>query len=109
MDPELLKKNTSKLPENRRGVFSRRLTKTRRRGARGGPQEPQAATWRGPAPGRAGRALGALGPLPAPPSGLYTPRYAKTLKREAFTEFRRRSMAETYRRKGLSSKQISPR
>src|ERR1041385_5868966 len=71
--------------------------KTRRRGARGGAHGPQAATWRGPTPGRAGRAPGALGPLLAPPSGLYTPRYAKTLKREVFTEFRRRSVAETYR------------
>src|SRR4051812_19942827 len=97
MGAELLKKNTSKLPENRRGVFSERVTKTRRRGARGGPQEPQAATWRGPTPGRAGRAPRALGPLPDPPFGLYTPRYAKTLKRKAFTEFCRRSMAEAYR------------
>src|SRR3954463_9239872 len=71
--------------------------KTRRRGARWGPQGPQAATWRGPTPGRAGRAPGALWLLPAPPSGLYTPRYAKTLKREAFTEFLRRSVEETYR------------
>src|ERR1041385_2908156 len=97
MHAELLKKNTSKLPENRRRLFSRRITKTRKRANRGGPQGAQAATLRGPTPGHTGRAPGHPGPLPAPPSGLYTPRRPKTLKREEFPEFRRRSVAETYR------------
>src|ERR1041385_5745982 len=79
------------------GVCVRGLTKTRRRGTRGGPQGAQAATWRGPAPGRAGRAPGALGPPQAPPSGLYTLHHPETLKRGVFTEFCRRSVEETYR------------
>src|ERR1041385_8140923 len=62
-----------------------------------GPQGDQAATWRSPHSARAGRAPRPLGPLPAPPSGLYTLRRPKTLKRGEFTEFRRRSVAETYR------------
>src|ERR1041385_2289822 len=62
-----------------------------------GPQGAQAATWRGPHPGRAGRAPRPLGPLPAPPSGLYTLRRPKTLRGGSFTEFRRRSVTETYR------------
>ena len=105
----MLKKNTSKLPENRRRVFSRRITKIRKRATRGGPQGAQAATWRGPHPGRAGRAPGAPGPLQAPPSGLYTPRHPKTLKKRVLTEFRRRSVAETYREeKAISGGQIPP-
>src|ERR1041385_3007872 len=55
------------------------------------------ATWRGPHPGRAGRAPGPLGPLPAPPFGLYIAHIPKTLKQREFSKFRRRSMAETYR------------
>src|ERR1041385_4805470 len=65
VDAELLKKNTSKLPENRRREFFERLTKTRRRGDRGGPKGAQEATWHGHTPG-------ALGPPQAPPSSLYT-------------------------------------
>src|ERR1041385_7294414 len=97
-----MKKNTSKLPENRRRLFSRSITKTRKRATRGGPQGAQAATWRGPTPGRAGRAPGAPGPLPAPPFGLYTPRDPKTLKEREFPEFRRRSVAETYKEENPS-------
>src|SRR4051812_25113999 len=73
------------------------MMKTRKRGARGVPQGAQAATWRGPHPGRAGRAPGPLGPLPAPPFGLYIAHLSETLKQGEFTEFRRRSVAETYK------------
>src|ERR1041385_7515051 len=78
-------------------MFFRRITKARKRATRGGPQGVQAATWHGPTSGRAGRAPGPPGALPAPPSGLYTPRRPKTLKERSFLEFRRRSVAETYR------------
>src|ERR1041385_6489609 len=73
------------------------MTKTRKIATRGVPQGALAATWRGPHPGRAGRAPRPLGPLPVPPSGLYNAHHPKTLKRGEFTEFRRRSVAETYR------------
>src|ERR1041385_9109769 len=102
LDAELLKKNTSKLPENRRRAFFRRLMKTRRRGARGGPQGAQAATRRGPTPGRAGRAPGPLGPLPAPPFGLYIAHVPKTLKKREFPELHRRFVAKTYREENTS-------
>src|SRR4051812_32958745 len=47
--------------------------------------------------GRTGGPPGVLAPLPVPPSGLYLPPGVKTLKQGDFTEFRRRSVAETYR------------
>ena len=46
---------------------------------------------------------GLLGPPQGPPSGLYTPRHLKTLGGGEFTEFRRRSVAETYREEKVSS------
>ena len=42
-----------------------------RRRARGEPGGTQAATWRGPPPGRARRAPGLPGPPLVPPFGLY--------------------------------------
>src|ERR1041385_7770001 len=78
-------------------MFFRRITKARKRAARGGPQGVQAATWRGPTSGRAGRAPRPPGALPAPPSGKYTPHRPKTQKEKSFPEFRRRSVAKTYR------------
>src|ERR1041385_6330855 len=92
-----MKKNTSKLPENRWRLFSRSITKTRKRATRGGPQGAQAATWCGPTPGRARRAPGPPGATPGSPAGLYTPRDPKTLKKREFPDSRRRSVAETYR------------
>ena len=105
----MLKKNTSKLPENRRRVFFGRITKTRKRATRGEPQGVQAPCGRGLPLGRAGWPPGPPGPLPAAPFCLYTLRSPKTLKTRLFTEFRRRSEAETYREeKGISGGQIPP-
>ena len=78
------------------GIF-RSMTEMGRRGARGGPPGAQAP------PGcRAGRPPGLLRPPPAPLFGLYLPRYPKTLKREEFCEFSRRSMEETYKEENTS-------
>src|SRR3954471_8820344 len=90
-------KNTSKLPENRRRVFFRRITKTRERATRGGPQGVQAPWGRPPPPGPAGGPPGGPGPPSVVPFCLYTPSYPKTLGGSFFTEFRRRSVAEIYR------------
>src|ERR1041385_1137211 len=78
-------------------MFSRRITKARKRATRGGPQGAQAATWRGPTPGRVGGAPGPPGPLPAPPLWPIYSSSSKNPKEGEFPEFRRRSLVETYR------------
>ena len=61
-------------------------------GSHQGPRRPLGA------PPRARReAAWGPGPTSGAPSGLYLPLGVKTLKRREFTEFRRRSVAETYR------------
>src|ERR1041385_7502819 len=50
------------------------------------------------------REPGPLGPLPAPPFGLYIAHIPKTLKQGEFPEFRRRSVEETYREEKTSPK-----
>src|ERR1041385_925887 len=63
-------------------------------GARGGPRGGQAATRRGPTPGRARGAPGAPGPPLAAPFRVFIPRHGKTPEEEPYfansPQFRRR-------------------
>ena len=75
----------------------RKLPDARRR-ARGEPGATQAATWRGPPPGRARRAPGHPGPPLVPPFGLYYLLVPETLERNPASRFsplfRRRSASK---------------
>ena len=102
-----------RIPPNYLKIDGRYFSDGSRRHAKGQPEGGHRAPRRPPgaAPSLAapGRAPGAPGPLPAAPFCLYTLRYPKTLKTRVFTEFRRRSMAETYREeKAISGGQIPP-